>query len=54
VIVGAIGIGFVAVVIAVTRRWWKGGGARKAVKELAEASAVALTDVVVDELLPSS
>ena len=57
VITGVIGIGLgigtVAVVIAVTRRWWRGGGARRAVKELAEASAVALADVVVDELLPS-
>jgi hypothetical protein len=44
----------VAVVVAVARRWWRSGGARRTVKDLAEASAVALADAIVDEVLPAA
>jgi hypothetical protein len=54
VVVGAVAVVVAAVVVAVVVRWWKGGGARRAVKELAEEGAVALADVIVDELLPAA
>ena len=58
VVIGAVVIGAVvvgAVVIgAVGRRWWKRGGARRTVKGLAEVSAVALADAIVDEFLPAA
>jgi ferric-dicitrate binding protein FerR (iron transport regulator) len=51
-VVGAVGIGLVAVLVAVALRWWRSGGARRTVTDLAEVSAVALADVIVDEFLP--
>ncbi len=51
-LVGAIGIGVVALMVALSIRWLRSGGARDTVKELAEAGAAALADVVVDELFP--
>ena len=54
VVVGAVGIAVVAVLVAVARRWWRSGGARRTVKDLAEVSAVALADVIVDEFLPAA
>jgi hypothetical protein len=36
------------------RRWIRGGGARRAITELAEEGAVKLADVLVDEVLPAA
>lgn len=53
-IVGVIALGAVAVVCVVAVRWWRTGGARRSVKHVAEAGAVALADALVDELLPAA
>jgi hypothetical protein len=53
VLAGVLALGiFVAVVGAVV--WWRRGGPRRAVKELAEHGAVALADVIVDEVFPAA
>jgi hypothetical protein len=36
------------------RRWVRGGGARRAITELAEEGAVKLADVLIDEVLPAA
>jgi hypothetical protein len=54
VVVGVVGLGVVAVLVAIVWRWWRSGGARRTVKGLAEASAVALADAIVDEVLPAA
>jgi hypothetical protein len=54
VIVAAVALGVVAVIVVVVVRWWRSGAVRRAVKDLAEEGAVALADVIVDELLPAA
>jgi hypothetical protein len=47
----------VVVVLGLTllvRRWVRGGGARRAITELAEEGAVKLADALVDEVLPAA
>jgi len=53
-VVAAVGIAVVAVVVALVMRWLRSDDARETVHELAEASAAALADVIVDELLPGT
>jgi|tagenome__1003787_1003787.scaffolds.fasta_scaffold18147172_1 hypothetical protein len=36
------------------RRWVRGGGARRAITELAEEGAVKLADALIDEVLPAA
>ena len=36
------------------RRWVRGGGARRAITELAEDGAVKLADALIDEVLPAA
>lgn len=54
VIVAAITFVVGAVIVAVVVRWWRSGAARRAVQDLAEDVAVALADVVVDEIFPAA
>ena len=54
VVIGVVAFGVTAVVVAIVSRWWRSGGLRRAVKELAEEGAVALADVIVDEMLPAA
>lgn len=35
-------------------RWWRHGGPRRAIAELAEDGAVKLADVILDEVLPAA
>jgi hypothetical protein len=53
VLAGVLAIGVVAAVLVLVV-WWRRGGAREAVKELAEQGAVALADVIVDEIFPAA
>jgi hypothetical protein len=41
-----------AVVVAVVARWWRSGRPRQGAKRLAEEGAVALADLIFDELIP--
>jgi hypothetical protein len=54
VLASVIALGAVALMVLVVLRWWRGGGARRSVRHLAEEGAVALADVIVDELLPAA
>jgi hypothetical protein len=38
----------------VLTRWWRRGGPRRAIQELAEDGAVKLADVILDEVLPAA
>ena len=53
VFAGVLAIGVVAAILLLIV-WWRRGGARRAVKELAEHGAVALADVIVDEIFPAA
>ncbi len=54
VLIGAVAVGAVAVVVTIKVRWWRHGGARRTMKKVAEAGAVALADALVDELAPAA
>lgn len=49
-IAGVVALGIGAVLVVIVIGWWKRGGARRAVKGLAEEGAVALADAIVDEV----
>ncbi len=54
VVLAAVTLVVGAVIVAVVVRWWRSGAAHRAVKDLAEDVAVALADVVVDEIFPAA
>jgi len=48
----ALGLGVTLALIIVG--WWKRGGPRRAVKDLAEEGAVSLVDALVDQVFPAA
>ena len=53
-IAAAVVAGVAVIGVALTVRWFKRGGVRHAVTGIAEEGAVALADLLVDEIFPAA